>query len=607
MTWLLIAISAQIILGTAAVADTLVLRTRVPDSLVYTFWIGVLGVFSALLLPFGFMHLSLVFILLALVSGIIFIISLLSLFQALIKTDASLTLPFVAGLVPLFTLPISALLIGMRLGAMDMIGMGLLILGAFTFFFSEQKQLSGRLIVLLTMSAALYAFSTVLQKIIFEHSNFVTGFFWSKMGEVLCAVIFLAFPRMRKRIFHASISIPTSNRLWYLANRAWAASGSVLLSAAVFLSHPATVQSTQSFRYVVIFIASWLVLRERSRGKALWLKILATFFIFVGIFWLGVTDYARSIPYDANREIRWGITFSDKYSRALGLDWRANLNAIVTELRPKKMRLIAYWDEIEKERGAYDFSDLDWELDRAREQGIRVTLVVGMKVPRWPECHVPAWAQALAPDDRETLLREYIPQVIERYKNHPEIAAWQVENEPFLKFGLCATRGADLLNQEIVLVRSLDAAHPIIVTDGGEFGLWTKAIRAGDIFGTTMYRRVYPPTIGRYTGIIDYPFRPSFFRLKQKLARFLTGEKEKPFIVIELQAEPWGNVEIPLLPYQEQIDIFSPDYFRETIEYAKQSGFDEYYLWGSEWWYFAGAAHGNWTYWNEVKKLLTVF
>ena len=68
-------------------------------------------------------------------------------------------------------------------------------------------------------------------------------------------------------------------------------------------------------------------------------------------------------------------------------------------------------------------------------------------------------------------------------------------------------------------------------------------------------------------------------------------------MVIELQGEPWGMHEIPDLPYQEQISLFSPEYFRDTIRYAKETGFDEYYWWGAEWWYATGEKYGDARYW----------
>jgi hypothetical protein len=214
------------------------------------------------------------------------------------------------------------------------------------------------------------------------------------------------------------------------------------------------------------------------------------------------------------------------------------------------------------------------------------------------------WVAALGKTAREKALHAYIRATVTRYRGSPALIAWQVENEPFLKFGLCATRPQQALEHEIALVKSLDPVHPVVVTDGGEFGLWNRAIKAGDIFGTTMYRRVYPPSIGRATGIIDYPFSPAFFKFKERFARWLTDEYAKRFVVIELQAEPWGAVEIPLLSDEEQTSIFPPEYFRETIQYAKDTGFDEYYLWGAEWWYYVREKQGDARYWDMVKGLL---
>jgi len=605
MTWLFIAILGQIILGTAAVADKLLLRKRVPDPIVYTFWLGFLGIFSVVLLPFGFLHLSFPFILVGIISGVVFILSLLVLYTVLAKTSASSSLPFIAALIPLCTLPFSAVFIATHVSGMDMVGILLLIAGALFFFFAQAHALRMRLALLMIASASLYGFSSVLQKIVFEHTNFVTGFFWAKMGEVLGVMFLLALPELRKRIFRTNIETTGANRMWYLANRIWASSGSVLLNIAIFLSHPALVQSTQSFRYVVIFIASWLILREQSRGRELRLKICATIFIILGIGWLGLLEYTRSIPIRVDRQVTWGVSFSGKYSRALGLDWQDNFKAIIEDLRPKKIRLVSYWDHVEFFQGKYDFSETDWLLEQLHGKPIEVIFTLGLKAPRWPECHLPDWARELSPETREEALRMYMSAVIIRYRDNPNIKIWQVENEPFLRFGKeCPSRVSDFLEKEIALVRRIDQMRPILITDGGEFGRWYKAVMAGDIFGSTMYRNVHIPSIEWLTDVVYYPFDASFFRLKQKIIRWLTGAQDKKFIVVELQAEAWGRVEIPLLPYSEQIELFSPAYFEDTIKFARRTGFDEYYLWGAEWWYYAKQEHADARYWDIAKKLL---
>ncbi len=611
MTWLLIAITAQIVLGTSVVFDKLLLKRGFVDPWVYTFWFGLLGIFSLLLLPFGVTNIPLSVIPVALIAGAFFIAAMLCVFLAIRKADVAGTLALVGAMSPIATLTIGSLLKQQLLGFGDLVAFTILIFGGFLFFITEKKELRVTVFLLALASALCFGISNVLTKITFEETNFLAGFFWPRMGGVIFALALLLISRIRQRVFALSETASMANRGWYFANRVYGSLGSFMVSGAIFLAHPALVDATQSMRHAVIFLAGWFLLKERARGLRLIGKMSATTCIAVGLIVLGLVTYAAALPVDSHRDITWGVTFSDKYSRALGLDWQKNFSAIVDELHPKKMRLIAYWDEIERERGTYDFSNLDWQMNRAAERGIGVVVVVGMKTPRWPECHMPAWTREFQiskskfpNEELEAWLRVYLTEVVQRYKNHPALQMWQVENEPFLKFGLCATRPQQALQDEIALVKSLDPVHPVVVTDGGELGLWNRAIRAGDIFGTTMYRRIYPPSIGRYTGIIDYPLSPSFFKFRQRFARWLTGEYTKRFIVIELQAEPWGPVEIPLLSYEEQTGIFPPEYFRETIQYAQDTGFDEYYLWGAEWWYYVREKQGDGRYWDMVKNLL---
>jgi len=314
--------------------------------------------------------------------------------------------------------------------------------------------------------------------------------------------------------------------------------------------------------------------------------------------WLGLVNYSRNIPLNPVQNIEWGVTFSAKFSRQLGLNWQKNFEAIINELKPDKIRLVAYWDEIEKEKNNYNFSDLDWQLKEAEKNNTKIILVVGMKVPRWPECHIPDWAKSISIDKREKELQEYLREIVKRYQQYPILEAWQVENEPFLPFGQCPERGKKFLSNEVSLIKSLDKNHLIIVTDSGEFGLWYKAAKNGDIFGTTMYRRVY----NKFFGYIDYHLPPGFFILKERLIRFLLGDYDKKFIVIELAVEPWMQKQIYETPISEQFKFFDYNFFKDTIQYAKSTGFDEYYFWGAEWWYYL-KINGHPEFWEEAKKL----
>lgn len=603
MNWLAVAAISQIVLGSADVFDKLLLRRGFFDPRVYTFWLGFSGLFALVLLPFGFVVLPAKIILLALVAGAVFVLAIFALFFALHKGEASNVLPLVGGLTPVFTLFLSFLFLKSGLGLGEILGFSLLVFGGVLLLGTEKKELRWTIASLVLASAVLYGLANVLIKLVFEQSPFVTGFIWIKMGGVLTVFVFLLLPSFRSKVLAQSRESGARNYLLYYANRGYAAVGSLLMHGAIFLGHPALVSATGSLKYAVVFMAAWIFLRERPRGKLLLIKAVSILFIILGFSWFALLNYMRSSAPDSARPISWGITFSTKFSRELGLDWQKNFEAILQELKPKKLRLVAYWDEIEKEQGRFDFTELDWLLDKTRQAKSEVILVLGLKVPRWPECHIPAWAKNLGVEEREETLREYTQVLVERYKSRQEVMVWQVENEPFLWFGQCPQRGSKFLGKEIEVVKRADSLRPVLVTDSGELGLWFKAVKYGDVFGTTMYRKVFPRFIGPFFGVVEYPLPPNFFRLKEKMIRLVTGNSTKRFIVVELQGEPWGPQPIVQMSLEQQLSIFSPQYFQETIEYAKKTGFDEYYLWGAEWWYWLKEKHGDSRFWNEAEIL----
>lgn len=605
MMWFFIATLAQVFLGTAAVIDKRLLRGKSSNSVIYTFWLGILSICALVLIPFApALGIPLYVAARALIAGAIFILGLYALFTALDQAEASAVLPLIGVLLPISTLLLSISFLAAKLGGMDIIGFFILVAGALVFFIAEKKEFRRETIAYLFVAAILLGCSSVLSKQVFDSVGFIGGFIWIKMGEALCAISFLAVASLRKEIRASWGRVQRASGVLYLSNRVLAAAGSVLMNFAISLSHPALVESAYGLRFVVIFAASWLILRERFAAKHFWGKMIAALLVIIGLLWIGLTSYARSIPVDADRNIAWGVTFSSKFSRQLGLDPTRVLDGIINGLHPSSLRLVAYWDEIEKIKGEYDFSSIDWQIARAREAGVPVILAMGFRVPRWPECHMPEWAASLSTESREEGLRAYVREATLHYRDEHIIRIWQVENEPFLKFGLCPERGDDFLAKEIAVVRSVDSSRNILVTDGGEFGDWYRAVNAGDIFGTTMYRKVYPPSIGHIVGIIEYPIGTSFFRLKEKIIRAITGKHDSPFVVIELQGEPWGKYELPKLTFEEHLAIFPVSYFRTIIEYARETGFKEYYLWGAEWWYFA-REHGHGEYWEEAKKLFT--
>lgn len=294
--------------------------------------------------------------------------------------------------------------------------------------------------------------------------------------------------------------------------------------------------------------------------------------------------------------IEFGVTFSKLAANGLGLDWKKTYSAILDDLNVKKIRLIAYWPEIEPKKGVFDFKDLDWQINEAEKNGVEIILAIGQRLPRWPECHIPAWAQEIKNQE----LLEYIKKVINHYKDKKAIKYWQVENEPFLEtFGDCDKLDKKFLDQEIELVRSLDSSREIILTESGEFSTWIGAARRTKLLGTTLYRTIWAKYFKTY---ITYPIPAIFYQRKTVLIKKLFDVDK--IIVIELQAEPWGPKPNQELSFEEQSKSMDLEKFRKIIDYTKRAGFSEAYFWGVEWWYWLKTKHDNTEIWDEAKKLL---
>jgi len=305
----------------------------------------------------------------------------------------------------------------------------------------------------------------------------------------------------------------------------------------------------------------------------------------------------------------YGISFSRFHTDELKLDWKETYLALLNDLGVSNFRFSAHWPITEPEKDKYNFEELDFQMNEARKKNAYVILAVGRRLPGWPECHEPQWIQDQKSKiknqkefelfKQERILK-YIATVVSRYKNYNNIIYWQIENEPFLtgfSRSACGSLDKDFLDEEIALVKKLDPLHQIVVTDSGEIGTWFQAYSRGDVFGTSLYLYVWPRSIGFP---IRYPVIPAFFRIKHNIMRLVFGAK--PSFVIELSTEPWLLQPIIETPLETQLDRMGIDKFNEMIDFSSKSGFNGFYLWGAEWWYWL-KLQGYSDHWERAKEL----
>lgn len=316
------------------------------------------------------------------------------------------------------------------------------------------------------------------------------------------------------------------------------------------------------------------------------------------IFFILSVKVFKHYPSDINlnhKSGEFGVTFSKKFCEELGLNWQEVYLAALDDLKVRDLRLPAYWDEIERVEGVYDFTDLDYMVNEASNRNSRIIITLGRRQPRWPECHIPAWNNKKTALESETSILKLTKEIVNRYKDNKNIVYWQVENEAFLSsFGVCPPFDLNFLESEINLVRSLDS-RKVMITGSGELSSWKNEGKLGDIFGTTMYRVVYD----KLFGFVRYPIPAFFYRLKANWA----GIDYTKVVIIELQAEPW--VAKGRMNYLSQPEIdksMSLDQFKANLQYAINVNFKQTYIWGVEWWYWQ-KLYGNQAYWNIARTI----
>jgi len=603
--WFLVTIAAYFILAVVFLADKYLLASSVPNPKTYAFFVGILGIFLIFIIPFiNFFIPAPDQIILSLLSGAVFIFGLYWFLKALKNFDASRVVPAVGALVPIFVFAIVFIFSFERekLTVWVFLSFALLLLGGILITSENKKSITLESFKISALAAFLFALSFVLAKYIYLKQPFLNGLLWTRFGGVLAALGLFFFSKdIKKDIFERKKNTNTGKFGFFIVNQVAGAGAGLLQNWAIALTplaYLAFINALQGVQYVFLFILTILlsvkfprILKEEISKKIIFQKIIAILLIGAGLAIL-----AFPLKQLEAKKIIWGVNFSSKHSEDLGLNWRENYLAILDDLGVRNIKLLTYWNLIEKEKGSYDFSDLDWQIQEAAKRNAKIILVIGLKTGRWPECHAPVWAQMQSEKRKaQNSLLEYLKEIVDRYKDEEVIWAWQVENEPFFSFGECPQADADFLKQEIRLVKSLDSfKRPVIISDSGEGSFWFRAAEFGDIIGVTMYK-----PLNTY---ISYPLPAVFYRGKAKLIEKIFHKK---ILVVELQAEPWGPVLLYSLAPKEQEKTMNLEKFKKNISFARETGFDGFYFWGAEWWFWLKEKQQEPEIWQEAKKLFS--
>lgn len=289
-----IAVLGHGLVGLSLVWDKVLLGRRETKNLLsYVFWLGAISVFGLALLPFGFKMPRLSVAGMAFAAGVLDLLASYFYYAALKTGEASDEIAAMGGFAPVATALIAIPLLHRPLGG-QLAGFTFMTLGGFIMFFAEKMPLKKMLPMVMTASVA-FGLMNVLEKIVFNNTNFVSGFVFVTIGTTLGSVAMLIPPSWRRQIFEFSEKAPPKSKLWYMVNRFTAGVGSFLIVFAVSRANPALVEAISGVRYVVVFLGAYAIstlkpawFQEDFHKWALVAKVTATGLVVAGLVVVGL-------------------------------------------------------------------------------------------------------------------------------------------------------------------------------------------------------------------------------------------------------------------------------------------------------------------------------
>jgi drug/metabolite transporter (DMT)-like permease len=290
----LIAVVAHGLIGVSLVWDKVLLQKKSTKNLLsYVFWLGAISVFGLVLLGFGFKMPSLKLAGIGFAAGILDLIASYFYYAALKAGEASEALAAMGGFAPVATALIAIPLLDHPIGG-NLIGFTVMTLGGFVMFLAEKQPLRKMLPKILLASAA-FGLTAVLQKIVFDNTNFVSGYVFFTLGTTIGAAAMLVPPSWRRQIFQHSEGAPPRSKFWYMVNRFMAGIGSFLVVFAVSRTTPALVSAIEGVRYVIIFLGAYAITKLRpdwfQEDFSTWpliAKLTATLLVVAGLVLVGL-------------------------------------------------------------------------------------------------------------------------------------------------------------------------------------------------------------------------------------------------------------------------------------------------------------------------------
>ncbi|MBI2639898.1 MAG: EamA family transporter [Candidatus Sungbacteria bacterium] len=269
--WLPVTIIAYSFHAFAVILDKFLLAQRIQRPSTYVFWVGVLGLGAFFLAPISFFVPETNVITDAFISGVAFTFALFFFYIAIQRGEASRVAPVIGGLSPIFVFFLSRGILGETLSRWEFVAFLILVAGSILISLTHKKD--GRFNISdlknvgwLVLASFLFGVTYVYEKAVFNETDFINGFIWTRIGGFVGVLPFLFFSASRESIFEAPRMADRTTIGAFFINKILGALGFFLVSFAISIAPSVSlVNALQGIEYVLIFIFALLISRLRPK------------------------------------------------------------------------------------------------------------------------------------------------------------------------------------------------------------------------------------------------------------------------------------------------------------------------------------------------------
>jgi len=264
---------------------------KLQKPVVYAFYISILSAVVVILLPFGVISMAEPHLLLLSAGvAIAYIVSIVALYSSIKEASVAEVAPIIGGVSALATFGLSHVFFDTTLPHNFILGGLFLIVGMVTI---SHFHFPRKIIFYMILSGLGFALSSLLVKEVFNTTDFVNGFFWTRMANVVGALLLLCIPGTVHTIFHARHKVKGHTSLLVIGNKAIGAISFIFILYAIKLSDASLVNALSATQYVFLFLLAVIfaerfpaMFKNEMKRKEIAHKIVSTSIIVIGFFLL---------------------------------------------------------------------------------------------------------------------------------------------------------------------------------------------------------------------------------------------------------------------------------------------------------------------------------